>query len=111
MLIAMDSEFMSLVKSLGIRKEVIPSLLDYYESSDAESLTAKIKSINAFQRILSPMKEVSGGWIPDFNSRYFTEDFPFGLRFIKDIAEKQNISIPTINKVYNWGISKLTDIV
>lgn len=106
-LIAMDSEFMSLVKSLGIKDGVIPSLLQYYESSDAKSLTAKIKSIIAFKGILSPMKNINTGWIPDFSSRYFTEDFPFGLRFIKELAKKEHIPTPTIDKVYEWGISKI----
>lgn len=107
MLIAMDTEFMLLIKALGIRTGVIPSLLEYYESTDAASLTAKIRSIPAFKEIVTPMKQVGGGWIPDFGSRYFTEDFPFGLRFIRELAKKQNVGTPNIDRVYNWGISKI----
>lgn len=107
-LIAMDIEFMNLIKSLDIKDGIIPSLLSYYESFDAVSLTNKIKSIPAFKSIVSPMKKVDNGWIPDFGSRYFTEDFPFGLRYIKDLAAKMNIDTPTIDKVYYWGISKLS---
>lgn len=106
-LIAMDNEFMSLTKILGINEGVIPSLLSYYESHDAASLTNKIKSIPAFKTIVSPMKKVENGWIPDFKSRYFTEDFPFGLRYIKELADKQNLQTPTIDKVYDWGIAKI----
>lgn len=106
-LIAMDEEFMKLVKSLHISDGAIPSLLEYYESTDAASLTRKIKSIQAFKGILSPMKEVPNGWIPDFGSRYFTEDFPFGLRFIKELSSLHNIPTPTIDKVYEWGMSKI----
>ncbi len=106
-LISMDAEFMKLLKAIGIKDGVIPSLLDYYESTDSLSLTAKIRSIKAFKGILSPMKKVSGGWVPDFESRYFTEDFPFGLRFIKELASKHNVQTPIIDKVYNWGISKI----
>ena len=50
------------------------------------------------------MIKIDGGWIPDINSRYFTEDFPYGLYFIKKLAEKSNLQIPIINKIYNWGI-------
>lgn len=107
LLIAMDSEFMSLIKKLRLKEDAIPSLLDYYESKDAASLTNKIKSIPAFKNILSPMKEMCGGWVPDFNSRYFTEDFPYGLRFIRDLALKYDVQIPTIEKVYKWGMSKI----
>ncbi len=55
------------------------------------------------------MKAVSGGWIPDFGSRYFTEDFPFGLRFIKELALKYNVKTLAIDKVYRWGMSKIAE--
>ena len=103
-IIAMDDEFMQLLAKLPVNRANIPSLLDYYESTDAESLTRKISSIAAFQTIKSPMKEVAGGWIPDFASRYFTEDFPFGLKIIKELAEEHHIATPTIDKVYQWGM-------
>ena len=106
-LLSMDSEFMQLIDTLGIKKSVIPSLLEYYESTDAHSLTTKIKSIPAFKNILNPMKKFNGGYVPDFESRYFTEDFPFGLRYIHDLAEMYCIDAPTINKVYIWGMSKI----
>lgn len=105
-LIDMDTEFMHLLDVLPVTKGAIPSLLDYYESHDAESLCKKISNIPAFQGITSPMKKVEGGWIPDFESRYFTEDFPYGLTFIKKLAEEKGIATPTINKVYSWGMSK-----
>lgn len=105
MLIDMDAEFMHLLDVLPIAKGAIPSLLDYYESRDAESLTKKIASISAFQNITSPMKEVEGGWVPDFKSRYFTEDFPYGLRFIIELSKEYNINTPCLNKVYEWGIN------
>lgn len=105
-LIDMDAEFMQLLDVLPVKKGAIPSLLEYYESHDAESLCKKIRSIPAFQEIASPMKKVEGGWVPDFESRYFTEDFPYGLTFIKKLAEEKGIATPTIDKVYAWGMSK-----
>lgn len=105
LLIQMDEEFQNLLKNLGLKPGSIPAVLDYYESTDAESLTTKLQTIKAFQGILSPMKEVAGGFIPDFSSRYFTEDFPYGMRFIVDTAQKQHISIPTIDRVYQWGLT------
>lgn len=108
-LIDMDREFMALLDVLPVDKRRIPTLLDYYESTDAASLTRKISSIPAFQTILSPMKETPQGWIPDFASRYFTEDFPHGLRYIKQLADEHNIPTSTIDKVYKWGMSKCED--
>ena len=106
LLLKMDDEFQHLLKVLGLRASCIPTILDYYESSDALSLTQKLHDIKAFQGIPSPMKEVEGGWIPDFSSRYFTEDFPYGMRFIVETAHEHGIAIPTIEEIYQWGLSK-----
>jgi len=106
LLIQMDDEFQQLLKALGLKPGCIPTILDYYDSTDTISLTQKLHDIKAFQGIPSPMKEVEGGWIPDFSSRYFTEDFPYGMRFIVETAHKQGVPIPTIETVYQWGLSK-----
>lgn len=102
-LIDMDAEFFRLLDKLGVKG--IPTLLDYYESTDAASLTRKISSIPAFMNITSPMVQVPGGWKADFGSRYFTEDFPFGLRWIKELAQKNNLETPVIDRVYDWGMN------
>lgn len=104
-LIDMDAEFFHLLDKLGVSG--IPTLLDYYESTEAQSLTRKLSSIPAFQGITSPMKQVPGGWVADFGSRYFTEDFPYGLRWIKELASQNNLNTPVIDKVYDWGMNLL----
>jgi hypothetical protein len=102
----MDDEFQQLLKVLGLKPSRIPTILNYYESTDAITLTQKLHNIRAFQGIPSPMKKVRSGWIPDFTSRYFTEDFPYGMRFIVETAHEQNVEIPTIEEVYQWGLKK-----
>ena len=104
LLIQMDDEFQKLLNVLGLKPGCIPTILDYYESNDAASLTQKLHDIRAFQGILSPMKEIEGGWIPDFSSRYFTEDFPYGMRFIVETAHEHDVKIPTIEEIYQWGL-------
>lgn len=101
--IDMDAEFQTLLRTLPVRSEAIPDVLTYYESHDAASLAHKLRTIPAFQGILSPMKEVEGGFLPDFHSRYFTEDFPFGMRFIIELAQEKGVQIPKIKEVYEWG--------
>ena len=106
LLIAMDEEFQALLKKIGLKEGAIPPVLKYYESTDAESLTRKLRSIPAFKGILSPMVlNKFGKYEPDFNSRYFIEDFPFGMRFIVETAEIYKQDVPTILKVYKWGLS------
>ena len=106
-IIAMDEEFQNLLKVLPVSNRAIPTLLNYYESNDSSSLCDKIKSIPAFQTILAPMKETPDGWIPDFGSRYFTEDFPFGLAYIVNLAKEYNIPMPLSNEVFLWGMEKI----
>lgn len=102
--IAMDMELQRLLKSLSLKEGCIPPVLEYYDSWDAESLTKKISSIPAFQGILSPMrKNKCGKYEPDFTSRYFTEDFSYGLRYVVQTAQELKIDTPTINTVYQWG--------
>lgn len=107
LLLDMDKEFQGLLKSLGLKDGCIPNILDYYESTGALSLTKKLQSIKAFQGIASPMKEMDGGFVPDLSSRYFTEDFPYGMRYIVETAQQQNVSIPTIETVYQWGLAQI----
>ena len=105
LLIDMDREFFRLLAVLPVRPGSIPTILDYYESHDAASLTRKLRSIPAFRDILSPMKAVEGGFIPDFQSRYFTEDFPYGLAIIRRLLQEHHIDAPHIEMVYQWGCS------
>ena len=103
LLIKMDSEFFEVMSRLPVRKDYLPTLLDYYESHDAQSLTKKISSIQGFKGIMSPMTEEEQGWVPDLKSRYFTEDFPYGLRLIFEKAKEYGIPTPHIDKVFCWG--------
>ena len=105
--IQMDNELQSLLDLLPVQKGSIATVLDYYESTDAVSLAKKLRSIEAFKGILSPMKQVEGGYIPDFQSRYFTEDFPYGLAIIHRLAHEKGVPSPSIDMVYDWGIKML----
>lgn len=101
--INMDNELQELLKRLPVTPGSIATVLDYYESTDASSLARKLRSIEAFKGILAPMKPVEGGFAPDFQSRYFTEDFPYGLAIVYRLAKEQKIHAPHIERVFLWG--------
>lgn len=103
--IDMDNELQALLKLLPVSTGSIPSVLDYYESNDASSLACKLRSINAFKGIKAPMREVGEGFVPDFESRYFTEDFPYGLHYIHMLGHQRGVHIPTIDMIYEWGVN------
>ncbi|MGN1226932.1 MAG: NAD/NADP octopine/nopaline dehydrogenase family protein [Candidatus Cryptobacteroides sp.] len=108
LLIEMDEEFFHILEALPVRPGFIPRILDYYESTDAESLAAKLRSIKAFKGLKAPMLQTHQGWVADYSSRYFTEDFPYGLAYISKVAKEHKIKSPTIDKVLSWGLSKLS---
>ena len=47
---AMDSELQQLIARLPVRPGSIPTVLEYYESTDAPSLARKLRSIEAFKK-------------------------------------------------------------
>lgn len=108
LMIKMDAELFRLLRVLPVTEGYLTPLIDYYESHDAPSLRRKIASITGFKGILSPMKQEPGGWVPDYSSRYFTEDFGYSLRYIYELLQTHNIDAPCIEKVYRWGLGKIS---
>ena len=102
--IAMDQELQALLRQLPVTPGSIATVLDYYESTDAPSLARKLRSIEAFKGITAPMKATEGGFVPDFHSRYFTEDFPYGLAIVHRLAHEKEVPCPTIDRIYDWGM-------
>lgn len=107
LLIKMDDELFELLKVLPVSPSFLPRILDYYESHDPGSLTRKLSSIESFKGIESPMVRSEEGWVPDYKSRYFTEDFMHGLKYVWQLAHENSVSVPNIDMVYEWGCSKL----
>lgn len=102
--IDMDNELFQLLEVLPVTVGYLQRALPYYESHDAESLRHKLSTIAGLKGITSPMKELSTGiWVPDFNSRYFTEEFNYSLKLIWELTVKHGIHAPNIEKVQLWG--------
>lgn len=97
-----DEELQKLCETIPMDLTSVVSLREYYESPTVKKMTSKIKGITAFKGLTSPMIEKDNGWIPDFQSRYFTADFCYGLKIIKDLGLIYNINMPNINRVWNW---------
>lgn len=101
-LLACDRELQELCQVIPLELSSVLSLRDYYESDTAAAMTKKIRSIPAFHGLLSPMKKSRGGFVPDWDSRYFTADFCYGLKVMKDIAKLFAVSTPNMDLVWNW---------
>lgn len=103
-LLACDAEQQRMLKMLNrMDLSSVKSLVIHYDNSDtAEKMTAKMRSIRSLHNLLSPMTAVENGWIPDFKSRYFTADFPYGLAIIEEMADIIGADVPMIKKTLRW---------
>ena len=104
LLFACDEELQTLCKVLDkLDLSGVRSLKEHYNSTTPEQLTKTICNIKSLQGLLSPMVKTENGWIPDFTSRYFTADFPFGLAIIAQIARLAGVDTPHIDATLAWG--------
>lgn len=103
LLIACDQELQDMIKLMDkMDLSAVKSLKIHYESDTIEAMTKKLSSIKSLHNLGSPMIKVSGGFIPDFKSRYFTADFPYGLAIIEELAALLGFSAPNIKDTMDW---------
>lgn len=104
-LIGMDKELEQICDEFNeIDLTQFKTIRKHYESPDIKSMTKKISGIPAFQNIYSPLKPINetSDYQIDSESRYFLEDFPFGLCNLKGYAEIVNIDTPYMDLVLHW---------
>lgn len=80
----------------------VKSLREHYNSFSVREMTDKITSIKSFKGLKSPIIVKDNGLIPDFNSRYFTADFPYGLAILVQIADYAGVKVPNMVETLNW---------
>ena len=103
-----DDELQELSKALGV-KDVI-SLRKHYESYTPEQMTTKMHSIPSFKKVQSPLKYDENGHLKiDFNSRYFVEDFPFGICILKGLADICGTKSEMISTIINWYLKIINE--
>ena len=113
-LLAYDDELQAICRALApLDLSEVVSLREYYESPTPEAMTRKMKSIRAFEAVKVPLSPTEdGAFLPNWNDRMFTEDYPFGVAIIKDIATMAGVQTPTIDTLLDFyraqtGISYL----
>lgn len=103
LLIDCDDELQKIIKIMGkLDLREVRSLKLHYQSDTVGAMTKKLCSIRSLHNLPSPMLRVEGGWIPDFQSRYFTADFPYGLAIIEEFAEILEVNVPNIKDIMEW---------
>eukprot|EP00931_Biecheleriopsis_adriatica_P007886 TRINITY_DN109130_c0_g1_i1.p1 TRINITY_DN109130_c0_g1~~TRINITY_DN109130_c0_g1_i1.p1 ORF type:complete len:414 (+),score=91.05 TRINITY_DN109130_c0_g1_i1:46-1287(+) len=91
----------------------VKTIMEWYMASystsisDASNLQKAMNTNTAYEGLCHPMKEEGGGYVPDFNFRYLSEDVPTGLCFTRGVAELLGVKTPAIDKVLYWCQEKL----
>lgn len=102
-LIKMDDELNRIIKKLpNIDLSCHVNLRDYYESQSAEEMTKKITTIQSWHNIDAPMVKENNYYLIDKASRYFVEDFTYGLCNLRGFAEIVKVETPTMDAVLEW---------
>ncbi|MGH4052846.1 MAG: NAD/NADP octopine/nopaline dehydrogenase family protein [Clostridium sp.] len=103
MLLGSDDEVQKLCGKLDkIELSGVGSVKEYFGAQTPEQMTAEISSRIALKNIQSPMILTEKGYVPDFMSRYFLEDFSGGLCIIKSFCEIAELKTPFIDKILMW---------
>lgn len=82
---------------LTVREWLIRSYAPVIE--DNSSLARAFCTNRSYRGLKVPVKQVAGGFVPDFQSRYLTEDIPFGLLYSKAVAKMVGCPTPCIDEV------------
>jgi len=106
----MGLELLALSEIVSGGENAVLSEIQNIINFSISDLTNFISHLSDLQGLSSPMTQVeSGEWIPDFESRYFTADFSFGLKVLIDIADAFSVDVPWMKKVWDWYV-KLADV-
>merc|ERR1711957_11556 len=70
---------------------------------DASTTKGVFSTNPGYKGFRCPMKEVEGGFVPDFTNRYFSEDFPESFAIYKGLAELVGYSTPVIDEIFLWA--------
>lgn len=75
--------------------------------ADCSSLKSSFVTNRSYAGLYAPVQPVDGGFAPDFNTRYLSEDVPFGLVATRGIAELCGLETPVTDRVILWAQDKL----
>ncbi len=67
--------------------------------ADKSTLARAFRTNRSYRELKMPVKKVAGGYIPDYQNRYLTEDIPFGLLYSKAVAKMVDCPTPFIDEV------------
>ncbi len=94
----MSDGILDLSEVVGLRQWITQSYYDQIE--DKSSLRSCFVTNRAYNMLKAPVvRQPDGTFVPDFRSRYLTEDVPFGLLVSRGICHICGVMTPKIDEV------------
>jgi hypothetical protein len=94
----------------GLKLSVVHHIFDWTLRAygkyitDTSNLRTRFSSNKAYEGLVCPMLDSSeGGFVPDFQARYLSEDVPYNLLSVKGVAELCGVDTPTIDMILEWS--------
>jgi hypothetical protein len=75
--------------------------------ADCSTLESSFATNSSYAGLQAPMNKTEGGFIPDFQARYLSEDVPYNLLVTRGIAELAEVDTPMIDEVLSWAQTHL----
>lgn len=97
-----SDELQQLCKAIPMDMRDVESMQARHHIRTPEELAARICSLDRLKGLYSPVVKDEIGYVPDFNSRYFVSDFPFGIKIMIETANLFDVPTPTMDKVWEW---------
>lgn len=91
-----------LCKALPMDMRDVESMQFRHNIRTPEELAARICSLDRLKGLYSPVIKDELGYVPDFNSRYFVSDFPFGIKIMIAVADLFDVPTPTMDEIWAW---------
>ncbi len=97
-----SDELQYLCKALPMDMRDVESMQFRHGIKTPEELAAKICSLDRLKGLYSPVVKEELGYVPDFNSRYFVSDFPFGIKIMIEVADLFDVDTPQMDVIWKW---------
>lgn len=97
-----SDELQQLCKAIPMDMRDVESMQARHNIRTPEELSAKICSLDRLKGLYSPVIKDEIGYIPDFNSRYFISDFPYGIKIMIETAKLFDVPTPTMDVIWAW---------
>lgn len=98
-----DQEIQDICRAIPLDFGYVKPIVQHYEVPTLAQLTDKIRNIAALRGRPAPLAQTPRGYVPDFNTSYFTEDIPYGLVVIRSVAEIAGVPTPMMDEVIGWA--------